>query len=31
MMDSAVPEMVTARSVEFGSISLATCMEAPVA
>ena len=30
-MASAVPEIVTARSVELGSISLATCIEAPVA
>ena len=27
---SLVPEMVTARSVELGSISDATCIEAPV-
>lgn len=30
MMASGVPEMVTARSVEFGSISPATCTWAPV-
>jgi len=29
-MASLPPEIVTARSVEFGSISLATCIEAPV-
>lgn len=29
-MASAVPDTVTARSVELGNISLATCIEAPV-
>jgi len=29
-MASLVPEMVTARSVELGSISDATCIDAPV-
>ena len=30
VMASAVPDTVTARSVEFGNISDATCIEAPV-
>ena len=30
VIESAEPDNVTARSVEFGNISLATCMLAPV-
>ena len=30
VIDSGVPDIVTARSVELGNISLATCIAAPV-